>query len=65
MGHLAGLQRCILPHSYSSKVCKILTVSPEQAQLPVHLSPLWFGNGPVAIHQSGKEVKLIAQTQEV
>ena len=57
MGHFTGLQRCVLPHSYCSKVQKIPKVSSEQAQLPVHLSLFWSGNGPVGIHQSGQGSK--------
>ena len=61
MGHLTGFQRCVLPHSYSSKIQKVSKVSSEQAQLPVHLSPLWFGNGPV--HQSGQGSKTDGSSQ--
>ena len=50
MGHFTGFQRCILPHSYSSEIQEVPKVSPQQ----VHFPSLWFGNGPVGIHQSGQ-----------
>ena len=63
MGHFSGFQRCVLSHSYSSEVQKIPKVSSEKAHLPVHLSPFWFGNGPVGIHQSGQGSKTDGSSQ--
>ena len=54
VGNFIGLQRCVLPYSYSSEVQEIPNVSPKQKQLPIHIPSLWFGNGPVGIHQSGQ-----------
>ena len=54
MGHVVGLQRCVIPLSHSPEVQKIPTVSHEQGQLPVHIPFLWFGNGPVGVYQSGQ-----------
>ena len=42
------------PHSHSPDVQKVPKVSPKQGQLPVHIPSLWFGNGPVGVHQSGQ-----------
>ena len=57
MGHLAGLQRCVFPHPHKSQVHVIPKISPQQNNLPVHLSSLWFGNSPVGIHQGGQGSK--------
>ena len=48
MGHLSGFQRRVF-----SEIQKIPEVSFKQGQLSVQSSSLWFGNGPVRIHQSG------------
>ena len=54
MGHVVGLQLCVLLHSHSPEVQKISKVSHEQGQLPVHIPSLWFDNGPIGIYQSGQ-----------
>ena len=38
-------------------------VSSKQTHLQVHLSRLWFGNGPVGIHQSGQGSKTDGSSQ--
>ena len=54
MGHVVGFQRRIFPHSHSPEVQEVPKISPKQGQLSVHIPSLWFGNGPVGIHQSGQ-----------
>ena len=63
MGHFAGLQRCLLPHSHSSEVQKVSKISPEQGQLPVHFPPLWSGYGSVGVHQSGQRGQVDGSSQ--
>ena len=53
MGHLSGFQRHILSNSHSSEIQKIPEVSFKQGKLSVQSSSLWFGNGPIRIHQTG------------
>ena len=54
MGHFAGLQRRLLPHSHCSDIQEVSKISPEQGQLPLYFPSLWSSNGPVGIHQSGQ-----------
>ena len=54
MGHIVGFQRHVFPHSHSPEVQEVPKISPKQGQLSVHIPSLWFGNGPVGIHQSGQ-----------
>ena len=54
MGHVAGFQRCLLPHSHSSEVQKVSKISPKQGQFSVHFPSLWSGHGSLGIHQSGQ-----------
>ena len=63
MGHFAGLQRCVLSHSHRSEVQEIPKISHQQSNLPVHLSSLWFGNGPIGIHQGGQRGKTDGSSQ--
>ena len=54
MGHVAGFQRRLLPHSHSSKVQEISKISPKQGQFSVHFPSLWSGHGSLGVHQSGQ-----------
>ena len=54
MGNLSGFQRRVFPHSYLSKVNKLPEVLPEQLNLPVHCSSLWFGHGCLGIYKGGQ-----------
>ena len=47
----------VLPHSHKSEVQKMPQISPQQNNLPVHLSYTWFGNGPIGIHHGGQRGK--------
>ena len=63
VGHFAGLQRCALSHSHKSEAQEIPKISHQQSNLPVHLSSLWFGNGPVGIYQGGQRGKADGSSQ--
>ena len=54
MGNLAGLQRCIFPHSDQPKVKKVSQVLPEQPNLPIHSSPFWFGHSFPRVYKGGQ-----------
>ena len=54
MGHFAGFQRRLLPHSHSSEVQKVSKISPKQGQFSVHFPSLWSGHGSLGIHQGGQ-----------
>ena len=54
MGHIAGLQQRVFPHSNKSKVMKISEVFPVQSDLPIYSSSLWPGHGSPRVHQGGK-----------
>ena len=63
MGHFAGLQRCLLPHSHSSEVQNVSKISPKQGQFPVHFPPLWSGYSSVGINQSGQRGQVDGSSQ--
>ena len=54
VGHIAGFQRRILPHSNCPKVKKVSPVLPVQSNLSVHCSSLWFGHSSSRVHQGGQ-----------
>ena len=65
VGHVSGLQRCILSHSHKSQVKKIHEVLSQQADLAVYHSPFWFGHSPFEFTKMVKELKLMAQTRGI
>ena len=54
VGHVAGLQRRILPHPNCPKVKEVSQVLSVQTNLPVHSSPLRFGHCCTGVHQGGQ-----------
>ena len=54
MGHIAGLQRRILPHSNCPKVKKVSQVLPVQSNFSVHCSSLRVGHSSSRVHQGGQ-----------
>ena len=54
VGHIAGLQRRILPHSHCPKVKKVSQVLPVQSNLSVHSSSLRVGHSSPRVHQGGQ-----------
>ena len=54
VGHIARLQRRILPHPNCPKVKEVSQVLPVQTNLPVHISPLWSGHSSAGVHQGGQ-----------
>ena len=54
MGHIAGLQRCVFPHSNKSKVTKISEVFPVQSNFPVYSSSFWSSHSSPRVYQGGK-----------
>ena len=55
VGHVAGLQRHILPHPNCPKVKEVSQVLSVPTNLPVHSSPLPFGHCSTGVHQGGQE----------
>ena len=54
MGHIAGFQRCLFPHSHQPKVEEVSPVSPAQSNLPVQGSAVRPSDGSFGIHK-GRE----------
>ena len=54
VGHIAGLQRHILPHSNWPKVKELSQVLHIQPNLPIHSSSLLFGHSSTGVHQGGQ-----------
>ena len=54
VGHIAGLQRRILPHSNCPKVKKLSQVLPVQSNLSVHSSSLRVGHSSPGVYQGGQ-----------
>ena len=54
VGHIAGLQRRILPHPNCPKVKKISQVLPVQSNLSVHSSSLRVGHSSPGVYQGGQ-----------
>ena len=51
VGHIAGLQRCLLSCSHKSKVAEIPEVSSQWPNLSIHCPPFWPVHGSVGVHQ--------------
>ena len=54
MGHLAGLQRCVFPHSDKPKVKKVSKILPERSDLPIHSPSLWAGHCSPGVYKGGQ-----------
>ena len=54
VGHIAGLQRRILPHPDCPKVKKVSQVLPVQSNLSVHSSSLRVGHSSPGVYQGGQ-----------
>ena len=54
MGHIAGFQRCLFPHSHQPKVEEVSPVSPARSNLPVQGSAVRPSDGSFGIHQGGE-----------
>ena len=54
VGHVAGLQRCILPHLNCPKVKKVSQVLPVPSNLSVHSPALRAGHSSPGVHQGGQ-----------
>ena len=55
VGHIAGLQRRILPHSHPSQVSQVHEVLSEQANLSVHCPSFRFGHSSIRVYKGGQE----------
>ena len=51
VGHLAGFQRCLLPHPHWPKVKKVSQVLPVQSDFPFHSSPIRAGHCSAGVHE--------------
>ena len=54
MGDIAGLQRCVFPHSNTTTVTKVSEVFPVQSDLPIHTSSLWSGHSSRRVYKGGQ-----------
>ena len=54
MGHIAGFQRCLFPHSHQPKVEEVSPVSPARSNLPVQGSAVRPSDGSFGIHKGGE-----------
>ena len=54
MGHIAGFQRCLFPHSHQPKVEEVSQVSPARSNLPVQGSAVRPSDGSFGIHKGGE-----------
>ena len=54
MGHLAGFQRRLFPHSNKPPVTEISQVSLLGSNLSIHSSPLWPVDGSVGVYKGGQ-----------
>ena len=54
VGHIAGLQRRILPHPNCPKVKRVSQVLPVQSNLSVHSSSLRVGHSSSGVYQGGQ-----------
>ena len=57
MGHIAGLQRRVFPHSNKSNVTKIYEVFPVQSDLPIHSSSLCSCHSSPRVYQGGQGIE--------
>ena len=54
IGDLAGLQRCVFPHSNQPKVKEVSAVLPEPSDLPIYCSSLWVGHSSPRVYKGGQ-----------
>ena len=57
MGHIAGLQRRLLPYPYSPHIEKVSQVLPVSSEFSVYSPSIWVGHGSTRVHQGGQGSK--------
>ena len=63
MGHVAGLQRRILPYPNCPKVKKVSQVLPVPSNLSIHSPTLWVGHSSIRVHQGGQRSETHGSSQ--